>query len=379
LNVLSSLKISSRSFALICLSVALFSAPAFASERHVHPGDKIDVTVYNHPELSQTVTVNAEDHITLPLAGTIDASNASEHVLAARIRGRLVQFVPQVAVEVHTSSVDQSLLINGGPIGSLPYTPGESLASAITQLNSLTRNTTTQLTDNSGSNDFFHSRSDTHAIRLIRDGKTLGTFDAAHLLEVGESGPTLYPGDTIVVASKPIRVVVQGAVRESGVTFLDAQEPLENALRQAGGDTSAATAKVILSRGGVEQTLALGDPIFRQPAQNGDRIIVPRAPRIGVAGAVDRPGEVTLPGDPTLLSAIYNAGGPSKNANLKNVTVIRNGVKQDYNLVAAIHGGSGNPTLLDGDTVFVPVGRHPDYSAFWQALGPLGSVIYAVK
>jgi protein involved in polysaccharide export with SLBB domain len=106
---------------------------------------------------------------------------------------------------------------------------------------------------------------------------------------------------------------------------------------------------------------------------------VPRAPRIGVVGAVDKPGDVTLHGDPSLLSAIYNAGGPTKVANLKSVTVIHNGIKQEYNLIAAIHGGSGNPMLADGDTVFVPVGHHPDYSSFWQAIGAAGSVIYAVK
>lgn len=375
----SILRVSSRSLALMNLIVALAASPVQATGRHIHPGDKLQITVYNHPELSESVTVDAEDHIALPLAGTIDTTNADEHTLAVRIRDRLVAYVSQVAVEVHTTTVDQSLLVNGGPIGSLPYTPGESLASAVTQLNALTRTGVTQPVDDSGSNDFFHSRNNTHAIRVLRDGRLLGIFDAAHLLEAGDPGPTLLPGDTIIIAVKPIHVVVEGAVREPGTVYLDAEEPLENALRQAGGDTSAATAEVILSRGGRERRIALGDAAFRQPAHNGDVITVPRAPRIGVVGAVEKAGEVTLPGDSSLLSALYNAGGPSKTADLKHVTVIHDGVKQEYNLVAAIHGGPGNPLLWDGDTVFVPVGRHPDYTSFWQALGSASPLLYLIK
>jgi protein involved in polysaccharide export with SLBB domain len=375
----SILKVSLRSLAFLNLIVALASSPVQAMGRHIHPGDRLQITVYNHPELSQSATVDAEHHIALPLAGTIDTANADERALAARIRGRLVGYVSQVAVEVHTTSVDQSLLVNGGPVGSLPYTPGESLASAITQLNALTHSGTAQPIDGSGSNDFFHGRNDAHALRVLREGRLLGVFDAAHLLEAGDPGPTLLPGDTIIVASKPVHVRVEGAVREPGTVYLDAEEPLESALRQAGGDTTAATSEVILSRGGRERKVALGDPIFRQPARNGDVITVPRAPRIGVVGAVEKAGEVTLPGDASILSALYNAGGPSKTADLKHVSVIHDGVKQEYNLVAAIHGGPGNPSLWDGDTVFVPVGRHPDFAAFWQALGSAGPLLYLIK
>src|SRR5262249_30634108 len=143
--------------ALIGWLLPVTAAPGLSAERHIHPGDKLSITIYNHPELSQSVSVDAQNHITLPLAGTVDTVGADERTLAARIRKRLLPYVDQAAVEIHTTAVDQSLLIDGGPVGSLPYTPGESLASAITQLASLTRANGAQ---GGRSGDFFHGSSD---------------------------------------------------------------------------------------------------------------------------------------------------------------------------------------------------------------------------
>ena len=55
---------------------------------------------------------------------------------------------------------------------------------------------------------------------------------------------------------------------------------------------------------------------------------------------------------------MYTAGGPTKQANLRDVQVVRDGVSTTYNVTALTHGDmSQNPTLQDGDTVVVPQGH----------------------
>ena len=92
------------------------------------------------------------------------------------------------------------------------------------------------------------------------------------------------------------------------------------------------------------------------------------------------PGDVTLHGDATLLSAIYNAGGPTRVANLKTVAVVHSGVRTEYDVINAVHRRRRrNPILADGDTVFVPVGHKIDFSAFWQAVGAAGSLALGIR
>ena len=69
------------------------------------------------------------------------------------------------------------------------------------------------------------------------------------------------------------------------------------------------------------------------------------------------PGQYTLKGKTTALEIITLAGGPTQNANLKNVSFRRqNGESRSLNLYKAILQGdhSQNPVLDDGDLVFLP-------------------------
>jgi polysaccharide export outer membrane protein len=69
------------------------------------------------------------------------------------------------------------------------------------------------------------------------------------------------------------------------------------------------------------------------------------------------PGEYRLSGRTTLLEMITKAGGPSDNANLKNINVRRkSGQSISLNLFEAIHQGdpSKDFVLDDGDVIFIP-------------------------
>ena len=75
-----------RSSAFAALFIACVAAPALAK---IHPGDRVAVLVYNHPELSGQTTVDGSGHISLPLAGGVDTTNLDPSQVAQRVRYRL--------------------------------------------------------------------------------------------------------------------------------------------------------------------------------------------------------------------------------------------------------------------------------------------------
>jgi protein involved in polysaccharide export with SLBB domain len=361
-------------------ALGLSALPAMAE---LHPGDTVAVVVYNHPDLSARIAIDGSGYIWLPLAGSVDARNAEPKELAERVRTVLSRYMPKVAVEVEIVSRNQSIFVSGGPGGVLPYVPGETLADALAQLQSpqgstLSPNTTPA---NLASHDLLHGRVDMHHVSVLRDGSELGPVDAVELAAHGQAGPTLLAGDTIRLVDKPIRVEVQGDVREPGVAYLDPTEPLSDAILQVGGYVAtSASSNIVLQRGDQKQLIAAGGPELAQPAQNGDVVTIPRAARIGVLGAVQKPGDVILSGDTTLLSALYDAGGPVKYANIAKVIVTSGGSSRTYDVTALMHGAmQNNPTLHDGDMVFVPEGHKIDLTSVWQALSsmiPLAAAIH---
>ena len=109
-------------------AAALFAASAAPALALVHAGDKLQVTVYNHPELSKEVTVDARDRLSLPLAGTIDVSGLDAQRIASRITQALDPYIVKPAVDVQVTGQTSSIFISGGRGGVVKYEPGETLA-----------------------------------------------------------------------------------------------------------------------------------------------------------------------------------------------------------------------------------------------------------
>jgi protein involved in polysaccharide export with SLBB domain len=285
------------------------------------------------------------------------------------------------------------VFVSGGPSGVLRYQPGETLGSILDQLeltpvdrpqtavnpNDYAVPQTQRVTN--GVADLFDGPIDFTKVTILRDSKQLGPFNLVALRDAGQPGPSLLPDDTIQLVNKPIAVRVSGDVLTPGVAYLDSKDPLSRALDQLGGAAPTSTeTSITLIRGGVSDIVSLGGPTLAQPAQNGDALIVPRAPRVDVLGTVVKPGETYLRGDQSLVAAIYYAGGPDKYANLKYVQVIHDGARTEYNLKNVQKGRAGsNPILTDGDVVFVPQGSTIDAQSIFQALGAVsgfGWLIY---
>lgn len=366
------MNLHARSVSLVALGamtlVAILSGTARAS---VHAGDQLDIAVYNHPELSRKSTVNSAGAISLPLAGTVVVRGLEPQAISRRIARALDPYIIRPAVEVQLVAQTASIFLNGPNGGVLKYQPGETLVSALADLPS----PGSALGGAGGGGqigDLQRSRIDMQHVALERDGKTAGTYDVLDLAARGEGGPALQPGDTLDLQNKPLGVRVLGDVKRPGYTFLSKDEPLSNAIEQAGGiNATGATAHVLLKRGETTTSLALGDASFQAVAQDGDTITIPTAPRVSVVGLVTRPGPLVLRTDFSLLDALYEAGGPSQYADLAHVDVIRNGKKMPYNVVALQRGdASQNPQLADGDTVYVAEGHKIDFRGIFQSLLP---------
>ena len=340
-------------FIALCLCGGL---PALAA---VHAGDELAITVYNHPELSQKVTISPQGTISLPLAGTISVVGLQPKDIAAKLRASLSTYIRNAAVDVAAASADKSIFITGGPGGILPYQIGETLSTVVLAINK-TDNVLLQ-----------RSSVDLRRVGVIRDNRQLGTYNLEAAQAGGMQGPSLLPGDTVVLVNKPVPVRIYGQVKVPGTTFLTEVEPLSNAVTQAYGITpDAATSRVVLTRGGTSRIASLSDDVFSQPAQSGDAIEIPAAPKVSVTGKVAQPGTVTLHSDFSLLSAVYSAGGPAKEGDISKIEVVHNGVQHRYDLTQLSKGiKADNPTLTDGDVVFVPTGKQgTNFSTIFQAL-----------
>jgi polysaccharide export outer membrane protein len=350
-------------------------APAFAA---ISAGDTLFVRVWNHPELSKQVTVDANGGVRVPLSGVVDIGGLDEATAAQKLGDSLRRYVVYPAVSVETIEQGKTLFVTGGPGGVLKYQPGETLAAAISDAMQSAPQSTQSLNDAGqsltkidGAQTALRARIDLHNVKVLRGAKPLGVYDTVAFGTSGETGPLLEPGDTIVFAYKPIQVRVAGDVAQPGVTYLSTDQSLSEAISQAGGSLpTAASNHILLQRSGETRSIALGDPAFSAPAQPGDVITVPQAPRVNVVGTVSTPGVVALKTDASLLSAMYTAGGPTKQANLKDVQIVHAGTTKTYDVTKLTHGDmSQNPMLADGDTVVVPQSHNIDWSGIFGILG----------
>jgi protein involved in polysaccharide export with SLBB domain len=355
-------------------------APSLATT--IHPGDTLAVKVWNHPDLSKQVTVDANGTVRVPLSGAVVVAGLDEEAAGKKLAQSLRSYVVYPAVDVETIAQGTALFVAGGPGGELKYQPGETLSTAVadalqtTPQSGQTLNDSGQvLTKVDDPSATIRARIDLHRVGIQRDGASIGSYDMVALGRTGEAGPLLQPGDTVVFPDKPIDVRVMGAVAHPGATYLSPDQSMSEAITQAGGLLPTSVSNhVLLQRDGAERSLALGDPAFSEPAHPGDVITVPQAPRVNVIGDVTTPGVVTLKTDSTLLSAMYTAGGPTKYADLHDVKIVRGNEKVAYDVTKLTHGDmSQNPPLQDGDTVVVPEGHYFDFTGVFSVLGGIAA------
>lgn len=109
-------RLSFRACAILVILVAMFARPpgASAEEYQLKPGDIVEITVLEDPNLNRRVLVGPDGNIAMPLAGTLKAGGRSltqlQSAISTRLRGQFV----------NPPSVTASLVALGPPDGSSP-------------------------------------------------------------------------------------------------------------------------------------------------------------------------------------------------------------------------------------------------------------------
>lgn len=249
-------------------------------------GDQISLSVIGYPEFTGTLAVLPDSTVNLPLVGPIRAGgltpNQLSDVLTQQLRVYLVDPVVSVGLAVQRPIV---VTISGEV-----HRPGPL------QLSSLSNSNSSTLDVNSTSNSTTNARLDSRP--------AIPTLSSAVLL-------------------------AGGVTRDADIRQVTVRRPLPNGqVEQLSFNLWEA-----VTSGAALDDLALrdGDAIF-VPTLVGDAIdrrtvasssLAPSTVRVKVVGEVTRPGEIEVPPDSSISSAVAIAGGPTEDAQLSNVSLVR--------------------------------------------------------
>lgn len=180
-----------------------------------------------------------------------------------------------------------------------------------------------------------------------------------------------------------IGVTVLGQVAVPGEYIVAKKATVQGAISQAGGSTSRAqlgNIKLIRHLGDSTQTIIIdlykfyveGDSSILSSLEDGDLIVVPGLPGaydIKVIGAVESPGTHKIFTGANILDAIYMAGGPKEQADLKKtqlVSPLRGNTREieiDIESLLQSNHMAQIPELRPGDVILVP-----EKKSFWRQL-----------
>ncbi|MFI5369985.1 MAG: polysaccharide biosynthesis/export family protein [Candidatus Eisenbacteria bacterium] len=225
---------------LLVLPVLLSAGPARAADYLIGAEDVLQVSVYLHPELEHTVTVDANGSITLPPVGAIKAGGLTPRQLGDQISDRLSTYLRQttaVTVTV-TQYMSRSVFVTGqvSRPGRYGFEIIPSLPDAIAQAGGAIVG------------------SDLSRVQVIRvEGTQRKTLyaDVARVLRDGDTSalPALHAGDTVIVpqgigaaayAGQGVGGAIIGEVAHPGIYPVGEGQDLWTVLAGAGGVTANA-------------------------------------------------------------------------------------------------------------------------------------------
>lgn len=160
----------------------------------IGPLDTIEVDVFNVPDLSREIQVDASGRIAMPLAGTIDARGKTASELAGAIedalRGRYVRN-PEVTVNIK-SSVSQVVTVDGEVVepGLYPVTNQMTLMRVIASAKGLSE---------------FARQQQVVILRTVGDHRMAGLYDLGAIRRGSYDDPPIYANDVVIVGDSPAR------------------------------------------------------------------------------------------------------------------------------------------------------------------------------
>jgi polysaccharide export outer membrane protein len=172
----------------------------------IGPLDTIQVDVFNVPDLSREVQVDASGRISIPLAGTIDARGKTAAELAAAIEASLRNNYirrPQVTVNIK-SSVSQVVTVDGQVVepGLYPVTNQMTLLRAIASAKGFSE---------------FARQEEVVVLRTVDGRKMAGLYDVGAIRRGAYDDPPIFANDVIVVGDSPQRRLFRDLVSLSPI------------------------------------------------------------------------------------------------------------------------------------------------------------------
>ena len=160
----------------------------------IGPLDTIQVDVFNVPELSREVQIDASGRISMPLVGTIDARGKTAGELATAVERALrAHYVrdPEVTVNIK-SSVSQVVTVDGQVVepGLYPVTNQMTLMRALASAKGLSE---------------FARADDVVILRTVEGRKMAGLYNIGAIRRGAYDDPQVYANDVIVVGDSPQR------------------------------------------------------------------------------------------------------------------------------------------------------------------------------
>ncbi|MGI8933692.1 MAG: polysaccharide biosynthesis/export family protein [Phormidesmis sp.] len=306
-------------------------SPAYAASAYLlGPGDQIQVSVYGYEEYTGPMLVLPDGTITLPVVGRVPVAGRTTDQLTQELTVVLDRVLVDPYVSVTLGTLRPVVVNVSGEV----YRPGP------TQLRGAT---------SAATNSFSNSS----------DNETPPSVSAA-LIEAGGVTQTANIREVVVLRALP-----SGETVRTKVNLWDSlwAESLPENMLLRDGDL------VFVPR------LAEGDVLDTRLLARSS--LSPSTVRVRVVGEVTRPGEVPVPPNSSLSSAVAIAGGPTDDAKLSEVAFIRMNdageVEQEVvNLSNLVDGYQ----VQDGDVIVVPKTSTGSVLDFAQRLlGPLGFLL----
>lgn len=167
----------------------------------IGPLDTIYVDIFNVPNLSREMQVDASGRIAMPLIGTIDARNKTADELARLIESGLqARYVrsPEVTVNIK-SSVSQVVTIDGEvkEPGLYPVTNQMTLMRVIASAKGLSE---------------FARQEQVVILRTVDNQRMAGLYDISAIRRGAYVDPPIYANDVVIVGDSPQRRLFRDVV-----------------------------------------------------------------------------------------------------------------------------------------------------------------------
>ncbi len=289
------------------------------------PDDEIVVSVYGYSETKYNLTVNESGEIYIPNVGPIYVSGLSIEEASNKIRSKLASTIYR-AINTGRTKVQVSL----GKIRSIRVTvigqakkPGTYTVSSLTTLYNI-------LYLCGGPTSMGSYR----AIGVIRGNNLKTTADLYDFLVDGnqKGNILLQEGDVIRIPYYKNRVTISGNVKREGKFEMLDNETFADLLKYSGGFTDNAyrgAVTVVRITDTERKIIDVNSDQYNSFKANGsDEYVVGKLQeefgnRIVISGSVLRPGQYELVSGTTIRSLIEKAGGLTRDAYSKRISIFR--------------------------------------------------------